>query len=654
MEKALTGLQNWHYAEDAEKIAWLGLDCAGQSANTLNRGTLEEWRNLVEYLSNNHNRLQGVVVYSRKASGFCFGANIYEFEQLRDSEACRALLGRVNDTLERFERLPIPTIALVNGICLGGGLELALACKARIAEAGAKLGFPEVKLGIYPGFGGTVRSTRLINPVEAMTMMLTGKTLNARKALAVGLVDKVVPIYDLMRWQARKVILSGKMPKRKLRPLNALQSLGFVRKQLANKMRQATRAKARPDHYPAPYALIDLWQKHGGNTRRMAQAESEAFSPLMIGSQSRGLRHVFKVSEELKKTPKNRGAKQAVARVHVIGAGTMGGDIAAWCAVNNLETSISDTDAGRLQAAIKRADKLFKKRCRGPGQLTAARSRLIADKDWQHLPRCDLIVEAVVEKLEVKQEIFTALEQHAKPEAVLATNTSSIPLEDIARSMKKPSRLVGIHFFNPVAQMQLIEIVRGAKTALGAINTAHSFVKAIKKLPLVVKSKRGFLVNRVLLPYMVAALDELASGTDKERIDAACKGFGMPMGPIELADVVGLDICLHVAQSLGLHSADNPGGKLLEAKITSGELGRKSAMGFYKWEEGKAQRSGSSYGDDEELALKLIKPLFDECNLCLEEQIVESEAAIDAGVVFGTGFAPFHGGPMNYQLALEN
>ena len=655
MNNELANLQNWRYREDAEKIAWLGLNCAEQSANTLNRATLEEWRGIVDYLSNNHTRLKGVVIYSAQTNGFCFGANIHEFDMLTDNEACRALLGRVNDTLERFERLPIPTIALINGICLGGGLELALACKFRIAEPDAKMGFPEVKLGIFPGFGGTVRSTRLINPVEAMTLMLTGRTINARKARALGLVDKVSSASDLMRWQARKMLVSNRLPKRSKGWMNRLQALGFVRSRIADKMRVATSAKANPKHYPAPFALIDLWEKHGGNGKRMAYAESEAFTPLMIGSQSMGLRHLYKVSEQIKKAPKNRGKCIATKRVHVIGAGTMGGDIAAWCALNNLETSISDTDSGRLAAAIKRADKLFKKKCRAPDALQAARGRLIADKDWQHLQRCDLIIEAVVEKLEVKQEIFAKLEATAKADAILATNTSSIPLEDIANGMKKASRLVGIHFFNPVAQMQLVEIVQGAKTSLLSINSAHAFIKSIKKLPLIVKSQRGFLVNRVLIPYMLAALEEMGSGTSKEQIDHACKDFGMPMGPIELADVVGIDICLHVAMSLGMEADQHPSGAVLQEKIAAGNLGRKSGQGFYQWEGGKAKRSAyTPEGNGEELALKLLKPLFDECNKCLEEGIVGSENEIDAGVVFGTGFAPFHGGPMNYQRSLED
>ena len=655
MDKRLTELKNWNYFEDAEKIAWLRFDCAGQSANTLSRAALEEWRGIVEYLGENHTKLKGLVLYSGKRNGFCFGANIHEFDMLESVDNCRALLGRVNDTLDRFARLPIPKIALINGICLGGGLELALTCSARIAEPEAKLGFPEVKLGIFPGFGGTVRSTRLINPVEAMKLMLTGRTINARKARSLGLVDKVAGSVDLMRWQARKMLLKGALPKHKGGWMNKLQVIGLVRKRVADKMREATKSKANPKHYPAPFALIDLWEKHGGSSKRMAQAESEAFAPLMVGSQSRGLRHLYKVSEQVKKAPKNRGKTTAVKRVHVIGAGTMGGDIAAWCALNNLETSISDTDAGRLQAAIKRADKLFKKKSKSAQQLQALRSRLLADKDWQHLKRCDLIVEAVVEKLEVKQSIFKRLEAEAKSEAILASNTSSIPLEDIANNMKRPSRLVGIHFFNPVAQMQLVEIVKGSKTSLQAINSAHAFIKSIKKLPVIVKSKRGFLVNRVLIPYMIASLDKMCSGVSKEQIDAACKDFGMPMGPIELADVVGLDICLHVAQSLGMEADSSPSGKLLQEKIKAGQLGRKSGQGFYQWQQGKAVRSADKITDaaNEELALELLKPLFDECNKCLEEQIAGSENEIDAGVVFGTGFAPFHGGPMNYQRALE-
>ncbi len=543
-------------------------------------------------------------------------------------------------------------VAAIHGYCLGGGLELALACSYRIAdrEEGTRLGFPEVKLGIFPGLNGTVRSIQLAGPMDAMTAMLTGRMLRPTAAKAIGLVDQLVPTHHNLRWAARKAVLQ----KRRSKGAPWWKRLMLkqpVRGMLAKQMRAKTAAKVREEHYPAPFRLIELFEHYGDDPISMRIAETEMFTPLMASEASRNLRRVFKLSEMLKDEAPKDGFKPL--RVHVIGAGTMGGDIAAWCVVSGMQASLQDLDEAQIAKALARAKGLFKRNLRSPLAIDAAVARLIADPKGKHVKHADVVLEAIVERLDIKQKLFQQLEKEVKPGAVLATNTSSLRLEDIAKPLADPGRLVGLHFFNPVAQLPLVEVVRGEGTREAEVRKACAFVTAINKLPLIVKSCSGFLVNRVLAPYMMEAVRRYQQGEPREKIDQAAMKFGMPMGPLELMDMVGLDIADHVHEELNLApKTDN----LLTSLVKQGKLGKKTGEGFYVWEQGKPKREEAHYDDAEleRLGRELVKPMLDEAERALADNIVASADHVDAGVIFGTGFAPFRGGPLNYRRTQEH
>ncbi len=560
----------------------------------------------------------------------------------------------VKQTLElfdRIERLPVPVVAAIHGYCLGGGFELVLACDWRIAdrEEGTRIGFPEVKLGIFPGLNGTVRAIQAAGPLDGMTAMLTGKMLRPTAARAMGLVDQLVPTRHNLKWAARKAVLQ----KRRSKGAPWWKKLMLkqpVRGMLAKQMRAKTAAKVREEHYPAPFRLIDLFERYGDDPARMKQAETDMFAPLMASETSRNLRRVFKLSETLKDSAPKNGFKPR--KVHVIGAGTMGADIAAWCVVSGMQASLQDLDEAQIGKGLARAKKLFTKRLRRKTAIDSAVARLIADPQGKQIKHADVIIEAIVEKLDVKQKLFADLETKAKPGAVLATNTSSLKLEDIAKELKDPGRLVGLHFFNPVAQLPLVEVVRGEGTREDEIGKACRFVTAINKLPLITKSCPGFLVNRVLAPYMMEAVRLYQDGEPREKLDKAALKFGMPMGPMELMDMVGLDICNKVGEELDLApKADGKPDNVLATLVKQGKLGKKTGEGFYVWEDGKPKRDDAEYDDAElaRLGRALIKPLLDEAERAEADHVVEDADHVDAGVIFGTGFAPFRGGPLHYR-----
>jgi 3-hydroxyacyl-CoA dehydrogenase/enoyl-CoA hydratase/3-hydroxybutyryl-CoA epimerase len=635
---------NWHFSLDVEKLGWLTIDTPGSPVNTLSRLAIEELEALVgrfEELAKS-GELVGVILLSGKDSGFIAGADISEFDAMSDFTVLPGALQRTHALLSRIEALPIPMVAGIHGFCLGGGLELALACHYRVAVNSDKtrIGFPEVNLGIFPGFGGTGRSIRQAGPVDAMGIMLTGRMLKAGAARGLNLVDKLVRHRDNLRWEARKAVLQ-KRTSREAGLVKKVMAMGPLRGYVANKMRAEAGKKARREHYPAPYALIDLFEAHGNNWQAMSHGEIERFVPLMGSDTAKNLRRVFFASEALKK----QGAKGVkFARVHVIGAGVMGGDIAAWCALRGMSVTLQDLDMARIQPALDRGKKLFRKRLKKKHEVDAAVLQLEADPTGKGVSRADVIIEAVVEKLEVKQAIFGGLEDRLKPGAILATNTSSIELERIAEKLKDPARLIGLHFFNPVAQLPLVEVIRSTFNTDAEIGKGAAFALAIGKSPVVVKSAPGFLVNRVLMPYMLGAVERVERGESKELLDAAAVAFGMPMGPIELMDTVGLDVGKSVATELG-HAV--PEGSNFDTLVKAGKLGRKSGEGFYKWVDGKAVKGEvPAHADLAGLGRELVKPLVDMTEVVLAEGVVANAGLADIGVIMGTGFAPFLGGPL--------
>jgi len=645
--------RHWRLDYDIDNLCWLTLDRAGERTNSLSQEVLEELGRIVSRLE--EQPPEGLVLRSGKSGSFIVGADIREFEGYTDAELARDSIRHVHQLFNRIEALPFPTAVTIEGYCLGGGLELALAFDYRIAKDtdGTRLGFPEVKLGIYPGFGGSARSIRQCGALKAMPLMLSGRNLGARAARAAGLVDEVVPPHGELRWAARRAVLQGRRSRGPGR-LAGVQDLPPVRRLLAAQIRKKTAARANPAHYPAPFALIDAWEQHGNDPHALMAQEAERVGRLITGPASRNLRRVFALTERLKAYGKASDFR--ARRVHVVGAGVMGGDIAAWCVVQGLEVTLQDREMKYIEPALQRAKGLFRKRLKAPDRVAGAVSRLIADVEGTGVARADVVIEAIFEDAEAKQALFREIEPRMQKHAVLATNTSAIPLDELSGALKRPSRLIGLHFFNPVAKMPLVEVVHGDKSAKTQVQNGAAFCNQINRFPLPVKSSPGFLVNRVLSPYMLKAFQlNLQKGIPPEAIDKAATDFGMPMGPVELADVVGLDIGLSVVGSLGGDAAESE-RKALQKFVDAGKLGKKSGEGFYKWEKGKPRknRAAAEGHDLAAIGKELMEPYFDECRACLGDGIVEDADVLDAGMIFGTGFAPFRGGPLHYLREKDN
>jgi 3-hydroxyacyl-CoA dehydrogenase/enoyl-CoA hydratase/3-hydroxybutyryl-CoA epimerase len=638
--------RNFKLTRDADGIAWLLFDREGAGANTLSADVILELDTVLAALENQ--RPSGLVIRSAKPSGFIAGADVNEFRGATDPRQVETAIGRAHAVIDRLEALKVPSVAVIHGFCLGGGLEVALACQSRIAIDGARFGFPEVMLGLHPGLGGTARFTELVNPMQAMTLMLTGKTIDARKAKSLGLVDAVAQERHVRN--AIKDAVFGRLKRARPGPLNAILNWGPVRGFLGSRMRSEAEKAAPHEHYPAPYALIDLWEKHGGDKAAMLAAEKTSFANLMVTPTAQNLIRVFFLRDQMKKLA---GSGNTISHVHVIGAGAMGGDIAAWCANQDMRVTLADMKPEPIAGAMKRAADLFGKIIHKRTDVRDALDRLIPDLDGEGVRNADLIIEAVPEKLELKQKVYAGLEPKMKAGAILATNTSSIPLQDLRTTLAKPERLLGLHFFNPVSRLQLVEVVSHDGTDPDMLKQALAFVGAIDRLPLPVKSSPGFLVNRALTPYMLEAMVMLDERIDKSVIDAAAEKFGMPMGPIELADQVGLDICLDVGDMLRSKFGDAlpPTPAWLREKVAKGELGRKTGKGFYLWKDGKADKSvGAPHTTQptQEMTDRLMLPMSNVCVACLREGIVDNADVVDGAMIFGTGYAPFRGGPLNY------
>jgi 3-hydroxyacyl-CoA dehydrogenase/enoyl-CoA hydratase/3-hydroxybutyryl-CoA epimerase len=637
-------MSNWSLVVDAERIAWLTCDMAGGSANVLSADMVRELAaKLTEIAAL---RPHGLIVQSGKASGFIAGADIKEFVKIATPAEGYELVRAGQLVMQQLEDLPCPSVAAIRGFALGGGLELALACTYRVGadDAALSLGLPEVLLGIHPGFGGTVRSVQRIGVRAALELMLKGKPFRGARCLRSGLLDALVPPAELA---ASAKSLALRRPSRRKPPLlDTLMNLSILRPFVAKRTEATLGRSVRREHYPAPYAIVDLWRRHGAAGPSAYEAEARSISELMCSPSSRGLVRVFLLQDRLK----GLGAASSAdfKHVHVVGAGIMGGDIAAWAAFRGMTVTLQDRSAELIQPALDRAKSFFDKRLKEAQAAAAALSRLQMDLKGDGAASADVVIEAIFENVEAKQALYATLEPKLKPSAILATNTSSIRIETLSQKLADPSRLVGIHFFNPVAQLQLVEVVQGANTRLQVLNDALKFTRKLDKLPLPCKSAPGFAVNRILTPYVNEALFALESGVPAEIIDGAAVQFGMPMGPIELADVVGLDISLHVGEvlSAALHR-DIP--KILLKLVEQKKLGRKSGEGFYRWQDGRAQKNKiENAAMPADLEDRLILPMLNEAVACLREGVVQDADLLDAGAVFATGFAPFRGGPLQY------
>ncbi len=636
--------RHWTSETDSDGIVWLRIDKADGGANVLSAEVLTELNSHIEPM---HGGLPtGLVIYSGKSSGFVMGADINEFTAIESPEQAYELIRLGQQVLDRVEGLACPTVAAINGFALGGGLELAMACDYRLALASRKriLGLPEVQLGIHPGFGGTVRSVRICGVRPAMQLMLTGQPITVDKGRKIGLIDRVAGEDD---WrQAARDLISSAALKKSAPMLERLLSLSFVRPMIRPMLIKQVASKARKEHYPAPYAIIELWSRHGASTKSGYEAEARTIAELRCTSTSRNLVRVFFLQNKLK----SQGNKPAtrISHVHIVGAGVMGGDIASWCAYRGHTVTLQDREQKFIEPALQRAEKLFAKRVRDDEERAATRARLQADVNGDGAADADLVIEAIFEDVNAKQELYSGLQKKMKPGALLATNTSSIRLEELRTVLDEPQRFIGLHFFNPVALLPLVEVIRCEDTIAEVLDIGFGFVKGIGKLPLECASFPGFVVNRILAPYMAEAMELAEDDVPLVEIDRAAEDFGLPMGPIELIDSVGVDVAMDVSKVLGA-AIDRPVPEVLAKMVDRGHLGRKSGQGFYSWTEGKPQKPAASGGDvPDDIEDRLILPMVNEAVACLNDGVISDADLLDAGVIFGTGFAPFRGGPLQY------
>lgn len=642
----------WTREKDDDGILWLGLEVSGKSANTLDGKVLEAFSAALAAVESE--RPKGLVIYSRKQSGFIAGADVEALDAL-DSEALRELIEDGKKVLDRLQALTCPTVAMIHGHCLGGGLEVALACDRRVAREDTRAGLPEVRLGLIPGLGGVSRLIDLVGAAEGMKLMLTGKQIDARKGKAMGLFDEVAEERHLSVAARHALDGDGAGGFEQLKK-DAMDS-ALARPVLARRMRGETQRRVRRQHYPAPYRLIDIWETHGTG-EKLKQAETEAFLELAATDTSKNLRRVFMLREDAKHRARKHREDMTIHRVHVIGAGAMGGDIAAWSALRGFEVTLTDKDNDQIAAAMKAAARLFEtEQASVTDDLRSPRDRFIPDPDGEGAKSADLIIEALPEKLDLKQEVFKEIEPRLKDGALIATNTSSLKLEDIGEALEQPGRLVGLHFFNPATKMPLVEAIHADATEAVAHHRAMAFADAVNKIPVACRDSTGFIVNRALTPYLLEASRMLEEGVEAEVIDAAAEAFGMAQGPVEVADSVGLEVALEVAEQLQ-HAFPREVGDIpmiIERNIADQRTGRKSGKGFYDYDDdGRPRKAEAGEISDEQrqaIADRLILPLLNTCMACLRDGVAESADQIDAALIFGAGFAPFRGGPLNYAKA---
>lgn len=636
----------WQLQKDEQQILWAGLDRVDAKVNTINDTVLNELRDIIQTAK--QDSVKGLIIYSCKEKGFIAGADIDHFSKFSESEEVLSFLKLGQAVFDELENLNVPTVAMIDGFCMGGGLELALACDYRVAtdEDGTRLGLPEILLGFHPGWGGTVRLPKLIGGFDAISkVILTGRGFRAKAAKKLGFVDEAVPVRQLKK--AALHFILKKPEKHQPSFMQSLTNHALARKLLSKVIRKNVAKRVNTKHYPAFKGVVDIWEQAGGMSPDALQIEADSIAKLISQNETaENLIRAYFLREKMKAFSKE--VSYHAKSVHVVGAGVMGGDIAAWCALKGLRVTLQDRNYESLAPAIARAYKLFKKKLKKKNLIQAAMDRLIPDVDGNGIVSADVIIEAIFENLEAKQALFKNIEEQAKPTAILATNTSSIPLDEINTVLKSPERLIGIHFFNPVPRMELVEVVKGEKSDPVVLQQAYAFVGQIGRLTLPVKSSPGFLVNRVLMPYLIECVNLLEDGYSGEVIDKSAKRFGMMMGPVELADTVGLDVCLAVAENLTQHYGGKVPQMLIDS-VNAGNLGKKSGKGFYEYDKnGKPNKKSVELSDDDTVANRLILRMVNEAAACLREGVVESDDLLDAGMIFGAGFAPFRGGPMKY------
>jgi len=639
---------HWHPQIRDDGVVVLSLDRHDSSVNAMSQDVLLELGDLIERIAMDPPK--AVVIQSIKAAGFIAGADLKEFQAFDRRGTVNDAIRRGQSTYQKLAELPCPTVAAIHGHCLGGGTELALACRYRVAsnDPSTRIGLPETQLGIFPGWGGSSRLPQLVGAPAAMDMMLTGRNLSASAARNIGLVDKVVAPAVLLD-TAVSLALKGTTRPFKQRATAWITNTWLARRLLAPQMAKQVARKARKEHYPAPYALINTWARTGGSPiQTRLDAERRAVVKLAGTPTARNLIRIFFLTERLKALG---GKDHGIQHVHVVGAGVMGGDIAAWSAYKGFNVTLQDREQRFIDPAMERAQALFAKRVKDESKRPAVAARLKADLAGEGVALADLVIEAIIENPEAKRDLYQSLEPTMKADALLTTNTSSIPLDELRDHIQRPAQFAGLHYFNPVAQMPLVEIIHHDGMAPETERRLASFCKALGKFPVPVAGTPGFLVNRVLFPYMLEAATAYAEGVPGPVLDKAAVKFGMPMGPIELLDTVGLDVAAGVGKELAPFLGLQVPAAL--ATVEQGKRGKKDGQGLYKWENGRAQKPDvpANYEIPADLEDRLILPLLNEAVACLHDGVVADADLLDAGVIFGTGFAPFRGGPIQYIRA---
>lgn len=639
---------HWHPQIRDDGVVVLSLDRQDSSVNAMSQDVLLELGDLIERIAMDPPK--AVVIQSIKAAGFIAGADLKEFQEFDRRGTVNDAIRRGQSTYQKLAELPCPTVAAIHGHCLGGGTELALACRYRVAsnDPSTRIGLPETQLGIFPGWGGSSRLPQLVGAPAAMDMMLTGRNLSASAARNIGLVDKVVAPAVLLD-TAVSLALKGTTRPFKQRATAWITNTWLARRLLAPQMAKQVARKARKEHYPAPYALINTWARTGGSPiQTRLDAERRAVVKLAGTPTARNLIRIFFLTERLKALG---GKDHGIQHVHVVGAGVMGGDIAAWSAYKGFNVTLQDREQRFIDPAMERAQALFAKRVKDDSKRPAVAARLKADLAGEGVAQADLVIEAIIENPEAKRELYQSLEPKMKADALLTTNTSSIPLDELRDHIQRPAQFAGLHYFNPVAQMPLVEIIHHDGMTPETERRLASFCKALGKFPVPVAGTPGFLVNRVLFPYMLEAATAYAEGVPGPVLDKAAVKFGMPMGPIELLDTVGLDVAAGVGKELAPFLGLQVPAAL--ATVEQGKRGKKDGQGLYKWENGRAQKPDvpANYAVPADLEDRLILPLLNEAVACLHDGVVADADLLDAGVIFGTGFAPFRGGPIQYIRA---
>lgn len=638
--------------------AILTFDREGSSANLFDRPALVELSGKLDSLSA-HPELRGLLIRSAKPSIFIAGADLKVLSSAQGDEL-RDLIELGQATFTKLARLPFPTVAAIHGACVGGGYELALACDWRIASDASvtKVGLPETQLGILPAWGGTTRLPRLIGLPAALPILLGGKVLSAGAAKAKGLVDALVPRENLethaLTWLARG--------KRRTQHRFLVHN-PVVAPLIAKKAKAALMEKTR-GHYPGPEAALEVAAAScHGSAEEGFRREKEAILRLAGRPETHQLIRLFFLQEHARKHRHTDAEARPVGRCAVIGAGVMGAGIAYWLSTRGHDVILRDLDdtalARGMKTIAKNYDEARSRRVLTPVQSARGLDRIVPSATPVPLDRCDLVIEAAVERLDVKKKVFADLSGRVRPDTILATNTSALPIRELAGSVSHPERLIGLHFFNPVHRMQLVEVVRTDTTSDETLATGVAFVRSIGKLPVVVRDSPGFLVNRILMPYLVEAAEIFRKGGDPEAIDNAMLDFGMPMGPLRLLDEVGLDVAAHVARTLAEAYPDRMTvPDLLGMLVEAGHTGRKAKSGFFLYDGRSTTPNPAALALRDaggptpvDIATRLAACMSREARLCLDEGVADTADDIDLAMVLGTGYAPFRGGPMQHELS---